>query len=113
MDEGNERAALATDDQRREAVEPCRAARVDADRLCEIDVAAEAREQPVVPVAAPVLHPDAALAIGAPVAARRVARENDSRLGADLARRLGGALRPAGVRDGKEGVRAGDSRSAP
>src|SRR3546814_19379042 len=92
MDEGNERAALATDDQRREAVEPCRAASVDADRLCEIDVAAEAREQPVVPVAPPVLHPAAPLAIGAPVADRRVARANDARLVAAHALRLGAPL---------------------
>src|SRR3546814_18775718 len=71
------RSTLAAHDQRRETVEPRLPTGVEADRLREIDIAAEAGEAAVIPIAAPVLHPDAVLAIGAPVADRRVARSEE------------------------------------
>src|SRR3546814_12748720 len=79
--ERHQRATLAAHDQRRETVEPRLPTGVEADRLREIDIAAEAGEAAVIPIAAPVLHPDAVLAIGAPVADRRVAGADDARLG--------------------------------
>src|SRR3546814_8601417 len=63
--ERHQRATLAAHDQRRETVEPRLPTGVEADRLREIDIAAEAGEAAVIPIAAPVLHPDAVLAIGA------------------------------------------------
>src|SRR3546814_5387407 len=86
--ERHQRATLAAHDQRRETVEPRLPTGVEADRLREIDIAAEAGEAAVIPIAAPVLHPDTVLAIGAPVADRRVAGKADACLGTDFPRHL-------------------------
>src|SRR3546814_4596134 len=91
--EGGKRTAFAAHDDRGKAVEPRCTARFDADRLREIDIAAIAREGAIIPVALAVLDPDAATAVGAPVADRAVAGEDDAGLDAERARflsRLGG-----------------------
>src|SRR3546814_17165720 len=84
--EGGKRTAFAAHDNRGKAVEPRCTARFDADRLREIDIAAIAREGAIIPVALAVLDPDAATAVGAPVADRAVAGEDDAGLDAERAR---------------------------
>src|SRR5690606_2317360 len=54
-DERGQGAAFTPNDDRCEPVEPPRAARFDADRLREIDLAADAGESAIIPVAATVL----------------------------------------------------------
>ncbi len=105
-DEGGERAAFAAHDDRREFVEPPGAARFYTDRLREIDVAAKTGEGPVIPVALAVLNPDAAAAVGLPVADRAVAGEYDAGLDAERARfprGLDGRRRRKGKQQGGQG----------
>src|SRR3990167_2870765 len=84
-DERGQRAAFAAHDDRGKTVEPPGAARFDTDRLGEIDVAAIAGECAIIPVAAAILNPDAAIAVGLPVADRAAAGTDNARFDAERA----------------------------